>query len=56
VWALQGINVIPVGFMAGKFQYTIIGLVAALVGVGLLVFGNRRSRSISKADSSDKSH
>ena len=55
VWALQGINVIPVGFMAGHFQYTIFGLILAVAGIGLLMFANRRSRSTPKANDSGKS-
>jgi uncharacterized integral membrane protein len=45
VWFLQGINVIPVGFMAGQPQYVILGLIIAAVGVALIIFANRRSRS-----------
>ena len=54
VWALQGINVIPVGFMAGHFQYTIFGLILAAAGIGLLMLTNRRSKSTPKADSPGK--
>jgi hypothetical protein len=42
LWILQGVNVIPVGFMAGHLQYALLGIVAAAVGIGLLVFANRR--------------
>ena len=45
VWFLQGINVIPVGFMAGQPQYVILGLIIAAIGVALIIFANRRSRS-----------
>ncbi len=45
-WILQGTNVIPIGFMAGQSQWTIIGAIVAVVGVGLIVFGNRRRRRI----------
>jgi uncharacterized integral membrane protein len=45
VWFLQGINVIPVGFMAGQPQYVILGLIIAAVGVALIILANRRSRS-----------
>ncbi len=41
-WFLQGINVIPVGFMAGRPEYAILGFVVAVLGVGLIVFANRR--------------
>ncbi len=41
-WILQGVNIIPVGFMAGHLQYAVLGLVAAIIGVGLVFFANRR--------------
>lgn len=39
---LQGTNVVPVGGMAGQGQWTVIGLIMAVVGIGVLVFTNRR--------------
>jgi uncharacterized integral membrane protein len=47
VWFLQGMNVIPVGFMAGQPQYVILGLIIAAVGVALIILANRRSHSSS---------
>ncbi len=44
LWFLQGINVVPVGFMAGHIQYAVLGLVAVVVGIGLVLFTNRRQR------------
>jgi hypothetical protein len=44
-WFLQGTNVIPVGFMAGQTQWTLIGGVLALAGVGLIIFANRRTNT-----------
>ena len=44
VWILQGINVLPVGFMAGHLQYAVLGLVAAIGGLILVLFANRRSK------------
>lgn len=41
-WFLQGINVIPVGGMAGQTQWVIIGAVVMAAGVALLFFFNRR--------------
>jgi hypothetical protein len=41
-WFLQGIGVIPVGFMANDSKWAIIGIVCVLVAVGLLVYNNRR--------------
>jgi uncharacterized integral membrane protein len=42
LWFLQGINVIPVGFMAGQPLYTFLGLIVAVIGSALIVFANRR--------------
>ena len=45
VWALQGANVLPGSFMTGQVGWLIGGIAAALVGIGLLVFVNRRRKS-----------
>ena len=42
---LQGINVIPGSFMTGQTQWAIYGTITVLVGIGLLVFANRRRDS-----------
>jgi hypothetical protein len=42
VWFLQGINILPGSFMTGQIQWAVYGALAILVGVGLIVFGNRR--------------
>ena len=42
VWFLQGINVLPGSMMTGQIQWAIYGALAILVGIGLLVFANRR--------------
>ncbi len=43
LWILQGLNIVPVGFMAGHLQYAALGLVAAIGGLVLVLFANRRS-------------
>jgi len=43
-WILQGINLIPVGGMAGKSQWVVIGSFIGIAGIGLLVYVNRRAR------------
>ncbi len=43
LWILQGTNIVPVGFMAGQMQYALLGLIAVIVGVGLIVFVNRQA-------------
>ncbi len=49
LWFLQGINVVPVGFMAGHIQYAVLGIVAIAVGIGLFLFTNRRAGSAPSA-------
>ena len=44
-WFLQGINVLPGSFMTGQIQWAIYGAIAVIVGVGMLVFANRRNAS-----------
>ena len=41
-WILKGTNIVKTGAMAGQSQWAIIGVVVGLVGIGVLVFGNRR--------------
>ena len=48
-WFLQGINVLPGSIMSGQTQWAIYGGIAFVVGIGLLVFANRK-----KADSPKK--
>jgi hypothetical protein len=42
VWFLQGINVLPGSFMTGQIEYAIAGIVAAIVGAGLIVYSGRQ--------------
>ncbi len=41
VWILQGTNILSVGFMAGQMQYALLGIVAVVVGIGLIAYANR---------------
>lgn len=41
-WILQGVGIVPVGFMAHQIQWAVIGLILGIVGVGLLIYINRR--------------
>ncbi|HEY2063887.1 MAG TPA: hypothetical protein VGH57_36310 [Amycolatopsis sp.] len=43
LWTLQGSNVITGSGMSGQKMWFLIGLVAAVVGIVLLVAGARRS-------------
>lgn len=45
VWFLQGINVLPGSLMSGQIQWAIYGGIAVMVGIGLVVFANRRKVS-----------
>ena len=45
VWFLQGINILPGSFMTGQIQWAVYGVIAILVGIGLIVLGNRRRAS-----------
>ncbi len=41
LWTLQGTDIIHQGFMAGQMQYTFLGIVVGIIGIGLLVLANR---------------
>jgi hypothetical protein len=47
-WFLQGINVLPGSIMSGQIQWAVYGGIAFVVGIGLLVFANRRKDSSCK--------
>jgi hypothetical protein len=42
IWFLQGINVLPGSFMTGQTKWAVYGAVLLLIGVALLIRGNRR--------------
>jgi hypothetical protein len=42
IWLLQGLNVLPGSFMTGQTLWAWAGLLALLVGLGLLLVGLRR--------------
>ena len=42
VWFLQGINVLPGSFMTGQTKWAIYGALSFVIGIGLLLVGNRR--------------
>lgn len=44
VWILQGMNVLAGSMMSGHSQYAVLGLVAAIIGIGLIIFANRRPK------------
>jgi hypothetical protein len=41
-WFLQGTNVLPGSFMTGQIEWAIYGSIVMLLGLGLLVWVNRR--------------
>ena len=42
VFFLQGINVLPGSFMTGQIRWAIIGGIGIILGIVLLLVGNRR--------------
>ncbi len=46
VWILQGVNVLAGSMMSGHIQYSIIGLVVAILGALALFWANRRPRAM----------
>jgi hypothetical protein len=42
IWFLQGINVLPGSFMSGQTQWAVRGGIAAVAGIGVLLWANRR--------------
>jgi hypothetical protein len=45
IWFLQGVNVLPGGFMTGQIRWAVYGGIAVIVSITVLVKANRRSRS-----------
>jgi hypothetical protein len=44
VWILQGLGILPVGFMANDMRYTYAGIVLVLLAIGLFILANRRRK------------
>jgi hypothetical protein len=44
IWILQGVNILPGSFMTGHTVWAWRGAAAAVVGILLLIIGNRRRR------------
>lgn len=42
IWFLQGINILPGSFMTGQTKWAVYGAILFIVGLGVLVVGNRR--------------
>jgi hypothetical protein len=42
VWFLQGINVLPGSFMTGQTKWAVYGGILIVVGLAILILGNRR--------------
>jgi hypothetical protein len=45
IWFLQGINVLLGSPMSGHIQWSVWGTLAAVSGIGVLVYANRRRPS-----------
>jgi hypothetical protein len=46
IWFLQGMNVLLGSPMSGHIQWSYWGTLAAIIGIVLLVYANRRRRPI----------
>lgn len=44
IWFLQGINVLLGSFMSGKMRWAVYGGFAVVVGIGVLLWTNRRQK------------
>ncbi len=44
LWFLQGMNVLLGSAMTGQTQWTVIGIIAFVAGIGLLLYTNRKRR------------
>jgi len=42
VWVLQGVNILPGSFMTGQIQWAINGVIAIVIGIGLILIGRTR--------------
>lgn len=42
IWVLQGINVLPGSFMSGQMRWAVRGGILLVVGIGALVWANRK--------------
>jgi hypothetical protein len=42
VWILQGAGILPGSFMTGQRMWLVIGIVVAVIGLGLAIGGLRR--------------
>jgi hypothetical protein len=42
IWFLQGMNVLLGSFMSGQTQWAVRGGITAVVGIGLLLWANRK--------------
>ncbi len=56
VWILQGINILPVGFMAGQMQYALLGAILVTAGVGALAFSRRRRKAMPVTNDNTQKH
>ncbi len=50
VWILQGFNILLGSIMSGQILYAILGLILAVIGIGLLVYANRRPRAMDRGE------
>jgi LPXTG-motif cell wall-anchored protein len=53
VWFLQGLNVLLGSFMSGNSLYTLLGALLVVIGTIILVFTNRRQKTIEDEEGSE---
>ncbi len=49
VWMLQGVGILPGSFMTGQLQWAAAGVLALIIGAGLVARANRRTTGTPKA-------
>lgn len=42
IWTLQGVGILPGSFMSSNPTWVVIGLITAVIGLGLIVWTRRR--------------
>ncbi len=46
IWLLQGIGILLGSFMSNQAQWALIGIVMVVIGIGVLVYNNRRKPTL----------
>ncbi len=46
IWFLQGINILPGSFMTGQMRWAVRGGLAAVIGIGVLLWANGKRQRV----------